>query len=66
MASIHRADGTNQSTPSLVTEIAKLRAEKALGYGNYADYWLKKTMAKNSKNVDDFLKRLRQGICSKG
>ena len=62
MASIHRADGTNPdfNTFPIVTEIAKLRAEKGklMGYDNYADYSLEKTMAKNSKNVDDFLKQL--------
>ena len=62
MASIHRADGTNPdfNTFPIVTEIAKLRAEKGklMGYANYADYSLENTMAKNSKNVDDFLKQL--------
>ena len=61
-ASIHRADGTNPdfNTFPIVTEIAKLRAEKGqlMGYGNYADYSLEKTMAKNSKNVNDFLQQL--------
>ncbi len=62
MASIHRADGTNPdfNTFPIVTEIAKLRAEKGklMGYDNYADYSLEKTMAKNSKNVDTFLQQL--------
>ncbi len=62
MASIHRADGTNAdfNTFPIVTEIAKLRAEKGklMGYDNYADYSLEKTMAKNSKNVDAFLQQL--------
>ena len=62
MASIHRADGTNPNfnTFPIVTEIAKLRAEKGklMGYDNYADYSLEKTMAKNAKNVDDFLELL--------
>ncbi len=61
-ASIHRADATNPefNTFPIVTEIAKLRAEKGklMGYDNYADYSLEKTMAKNSKNVYDFLKQL--------
>ncbi len=61
-ASIHRADGTNPdfNTFPIVTEIAKLRAEKGqlMGYDNYADYSLEKTMAKNSKNVNDFLQQL--------
>ncbi len=61
-ASIHRADATNPefNTFNIVTEIAKLRAEKGklMGYDNYADYSLEKTMAKNSKNVNDFLGNL--------
>ena len=62
MASIHRADGTNPefNTFPIVTEIAKLRAEKGqlMGYSNYAEYSLEKTMAKNTKNVNDFLQQL--------
>ena len=62
MASIHRADGTNPefNTFPIVAEIAKLRAEKGklMGYNCYADYSLEKTMAKNTKNVDDFLTQL--------
>ena len=62
MASIHRADGTDPkfNTFPIVTEIAKLRAEKGqlMGYSNYADYSLEKTMAKNAKNVNNFLQNL--------
>ena len=62
MASIHRADGTDSkfNTFPIVTEIAKLRAEKGqlMGYSNYADYSLEKTMAKNAKNVNNFLQSL--------
>ena len=61
-ASIHRADATNPefNTFPIVTEIAKLRAEKGqlMGYNNYADYSLEKTMAKNSQNVNSFLGQL--------
>ena len=61
-ASVHRADATNPeyNTFPIVTEIAKLRAEKGqlMGFNNYADYSLEKTMAKNSKNVNDFLSQL--------
>ena len=61
-ASIHRADGTNPdyNTFPIVTEIAKLRAEKGqlMGYKTYADYSLEKTMAKTSDNVYNFLKQL--------
>lgn len=61
-ASIHRTDGTNPkyNTFPIVTELAKLRAEKGklMGYDNYADYSLENTMAKNSANVDNFLMQL--------
>ena len=62
MASIHRADGTDPkfNTFPIVTEIAKLRAEKGqlMGYNTYADYSLEKTMAKTAKNVSNFLQSL--------
>lgn len=62
MASIHRADGTDPkfNTFPIVTEIAKLRAEKGqlMGYSTYADYSLEKTMAKTTKNVNSFLQSL--------
>ncbi len=60
-ASIHRADGTNKhNTYAIVSEMAKLRAEKAeiMGYPNYAAYSLEKTMAKTPENVYAFLKNL--------
>ena len=62
MASIHRADGTDPkfNTFPIVTEIAKLRAEKGqlMDYSTYADYSLEKTMAKTAKNVNNFLQSL--------
>ncbi len=62
MASIHRADGTDPkfNTFPIVTEIAKLRAEKGqlMGYSTYADNSLEKTMAKTAKNVNNFLQSL--------
>ena len=62
MASLHRADGTDPmfNTFPIVTEIAKLRAEKGqlMGYSTYADYSLEKTMAKTAKNVNNFLQSL--------
>ena len=62
MASIHRADGTDPkfNTFPIVTEIAKLRAEKGqlMGYSTYADYSLEKTMAKTAKNVNSFQQSL--------
>lgn len=60
-ASIHRADGTNShNTFAVVTELARLRAEKAelMGYKNYAAYSLDNTMAKTPDNVLNFLRKL--------
>jgi len=61
-ASIHRADGTNPkyNTFAIVSEMAKLRAEKAelMGYPCYAAYSLDDTMAKTPDNVNNFLKQL--------
>ena len=60
-ASIHRADGTGTSnTFSIVTSIARLRAEQAqlMGYPNFASYSLEKTMAQTPDNVYNFLRNL--------
>ena len=60
-ASIHRADGSRSfNTFPIVVEIARLRAEKAqlMGYKNYAEMSLEKTMAKTPKQVDAFLRQL--------
>lgn len=61
-ASIHRADGTSPAfnTFAIVTEIARLRAEKGkiMGYDTYADFSLEKTCAKSSANVRTFLNNL--------
>lgn len=60
-ASIHRTDGTGSFNAfPLVSEIAKLRAEKAelMGYKNFAAYSLDDTMAKTPQRVYDFLGQL--------
>ncbi len=60
-ASIHRTDGTGKfNTYTIVSEMAKLRAEKAelMGFPNYAAYSLENTMAKTPDNVYAFLKSL--------
>ena len=68
-ASIHRADGTNPkyNTFKIVSEMAKLRAEKAelMGYPCYAAYSLDNTMAKTTDNVNNFLKNLVQAYKAK-
>ena len=60
-ASSHRADGSRSfNTFPIVVEIARLRAEKAqlMGYKNYAEMSLEKTMAKTPEQVDAFLRQL--------
>ena len=60
-ASVHRADGTGKhNTYTIVTEMARLRAEQAalMGYQDFASYSLEKTMAKTTDNVYAFLKNL--------
>lgn len=49
-----RADGGANDTRGLVKEIVELRAEKAklLGFNNYAEWSLQKTMAKTPENVN--------------
>ncbi len=68
-ASIHRTDGTNPkyNTFAIVSEMAKLRAEKAelMGYPCYAAYSLDDTMAKTPDNVNNFLKNLVAAYKSK-
>jgi len=68
-ASIHRADGSNPkyNTFPIVSEMAKLRAEKAelMGYPCYAAYSLDDTMAKTPENVNSFLKNLVAAYKSK-
>lgn len=51
-----RADGGKNDTRGIVSEIVELRAEKAklLGFNNYAEWSLQKTMAKTPKHVNDF------------
>lgn len=60
-AARHRADGTRgASTFAIVSELAKLRAEKAqlMGYKTYADYSLEKAMAKTPQRLNEFLGNL--------
>lgn len=59
-ASYYRADGSEHDTKSIITEIAKLRAEKAalMGFDNYAEWSLQGTMAKTPENVQDMFEKL--------
>lgn len=56
MAGWMRADGGKNDTRGIVSEIVELRAKKAelLGFKNYAEWSLQKTMAKTPENVNDF------------
>lgn len=55
-----RADGGANDTRKIVEEIVELRLKKAklLGFKNYAEWSLQRTMAHNPKNVQDFFARL--------
>jgi peptidyl-dipeptidase Dcp len=67
-ASISRAEhGDANDTRNIISEIAKLRAEKAalLGFDNYADYTLTDQMAKNRQTAVDFLNRLAPATAAK-
>ena len=55
-----RADGGANDTGNIIKEIVELRAQKAklLGYNNYAEWSLQKTMAKTPENVNKFFSGL--------
>src|SRR5690606_25932966 len=53
-----RGDNNNEAdNKEIVRKLVNLRVEKAqlLGYNTFAEYVLEETMAKNPKNVYDFL-----------
>jgi peptidyl-dipeptidase Dcp len=67
-ASVTRAEhGDANDTRSIISELAKLRAEKAalLGFDNYADYTLSDQMAKNRATAMGFLNRLAPATAAK-
>ena len=59
-ASWHRSDQGENDTRAIAKEIVELRAKKAslLGYNNYAEWSLQKTMAKTPENVFKFFDSL--------
>src|SRR5690554_3433464 len=59
-AAWHRSDHGENDTRAIAKEIVKIRAEKAnlLGYKNYAEWSLQKTMAKTPENVFEFFDAL--------
>ncbi len=52
-AAWNRADGSSHDTKEVITELAELRAQKGklLGFANYAEWSLQKTMAKDPATV---------------
>lgn len=56
----NRADGGDNDTRDIVKEIVELRLKKAqlLGFNNYAEWSLQRTMANNPANVQDFFAQL--------
>lgn len=58
-----RTDGGNYSTLEIVSEIVRLRIEKAnlLGYPSYAAWNLQDTMVKTTETVDNFFAQLVPG-----
>ncbi|MFA5667840.1 MAG: M3 family metallopeptidase [Balneolaceae bacterium] len=59
-AAWHRSDHGENDTRAIAKEIVKIRANKAklLGYNNYAEWSLQKTMAKTPENVFEFFDAL--------
>ncbi len=59
-AAWYRADGSAHDTEAIITEIAELRAQKGklLGFSNFAEWSLQKTMAKNPATVMDLFSGL--------
>ncbi|CAM3451726.1 M3 family metallopeptidase [Aequorivita lipolytica] len=59
-AAWHRADQGANDTRELIKELVEVRAQKAklLGFNNYAEWSLQKTMAKTPENVNKFFSGL--------
>lgn len=55
-----RADGSANDTKGMIKEIVEVRAQKAklLGFKNYAEWSLQKTMAKTPENINKFFNGL--------
>ncbi|MAP80389.1 MAG: dipeptidyl carboxypeptidase II [Aequorivita sp.] len=59
-AAFHRADHGAHDTSDIIKELVSIRAQKAklLGFENYAEWSLQKTMAQSSKNINEFFNGL--------
>jgi peptidyl-dipeptidase Dcp len=59
-AAWHRADHGANDTREIIKELVEVRAQKAklLGFNNYAEWSLQKTMAKTPENVNKFFSGL--------
>jgi peptidyl-dipeptidase Dcp len=59
-AAFHRADQGANDTSNIIKELVAVRAQKAklLGFNNYAEWSLQKTMAKTPENINEFFSGL--------
>lgn len=59
-AAFHRADQGANNTSDIIKELVEVRAQKAklLGFNNYAEWSLQKTMAKSSATINKFFEGL--------
>ncbi|HBC05438.1 MAG TPA: dipeptidyl carboxypeptidase II, partial [Aequorivita sp.] len=66
-AAWHRADQGANNTSDIIKELVEVRAQKAklLGFNNYAEWSLQKTMAKTPEKVNEFFSGLIAAAISK-
>lgn len=59
-AAFHRADQGTNNTSDIIKELVEVRAQKAklLGFNNYAEWSLQKTMAKSPATINKFFEGL--------
>lgn len=67
-AAFHRADQGANNTSDIIKELVEVRAQKAklLGFNNYAEWSLQKTMAKSPATINKFFEGLIAAATAKG